>query len=194
MQFHTSKSIQGGFLMTDFTEVLRERRSIRRYEEKDVPEALLNEVLDAIKWSPSWANTQCWEIIVVKDQGVKEKVQAAVPPTNPASKSIAVAPVLLAICGKLKHAGYYKDVASTKFDDWFMFDLGIATQTLCLAAQNVGLGTVIVGMFDHDKAKSALNVPDGYDLVSLVPMGYPAKTGSAPKRREPAEFAHYDTF
>ncbi|MEE8400507.1 MAG: nitroreductase family protein [Desulfobacterales bacterium] len=180
--------------MTEFTQVLEERRSIRRYEEKEVPEALLNQVLDAIKWSPSWANTQCWEIVVVKDQDLKEKVQAAVPSTNPAYRSMASAPVVLAVCGKLKQAGYYNDAAVTKFDDWAMFDLGIATQSLCLAAQNAGLGTVIAGMFDHDKAKAALNVPEGYDLFCLVPMGYAAKTGPAPPRRGPDEFAHHGTF
>jgi len=180
--------------MADFMDVLKERRSIRVYEEKAVPEAVLNQVLDAVKWSPSWANTQCWEIIVIKDPAIREKLQAAMPSTNPASKSIVSAPVLLALCGKLKSSGYYKDAVQTKFGDWFFFDLGIAAQTLCLAAQNVGLGTVITGMFDHEKAKTALNVPDGYDLVSLIPLGYPAKTSSAPKRKEPIEYTHYDTF
>ena len=180
--------------MADFMDVLKERRSIRVYEEKPVPEEVLNQVLDAVKWSPSWANTQCWEIIVVSDRAIREKLQGAMPPTNPASKSIVSAPVLLALCGKLNSAGYYKDAVQTKFGDWFMFDLGIAAQTLCLAAQNLGLGTVITGMFDHDKAKSALNLPEGYDLVSLIPMGYPAKISSAPKRREAAEFTHYNTF
>jgi len=180
--------------MADFMDVLKERRSIRSYDEKPVPEDVLHQVLDAVKWSPSWANTQCWEIIVVKDRAIRENLQTAMPPTNPASKSIVSAPVLLALCGKLKSAGLYKDVVQTKFGDWFMFDLGIAAQTLCLAAQNLGLGTVITGMFDHDKAKSILKVPEGYDLVSLIPMGYPAKTSSAPKRKEVSGFIHHDTF
>jgi nitroreductase len=75
-----------------------------------------------------------------------------------------------------------------------MYDLGIATQSLCLAAHDLGLGTVIAGLFDHDKAKEILGVPDGYEVVSLIPLGYPAKTPSSPKRREVEEFTHYDTF
>jgi len=75
-----------------------------------------------------------------------------------------------------------------------MFDLGLAAQSLCLMAHNLGLGTVIVGLFDHDKAKQVIHVPDGYELVAIVPMGYPAKISSAPKRREVAEFIHNDTF
>ena len=180
--------------MADFADVLKERRSIRSYEDKDVPDGVLDQVLDAVKWSPSWANTQCWEIVVVKDSAIKEKLQGTMPSSNPASKSIVAAPVLIALCGKLKSAGYYKGAATTKFDDWFMFDLGLATQTLCLAAQNLGLGTVITGMFNQDQAAEILNVPDGYELVSLIPLGYPAKTGSAPKRREAGEFTHKETF
>jgi len=75
-----------------------------------------------------------------------------------------------------------------------MFDLGIATQNLCLTAHNLNLGTVIVGLFDHDKAKDILKVPEGYEVVALVPLGYPAKEASAPPRKEIAELVHYNTF
>jgi len=75
-----------------------------------------------------------------------------------------------------------------------MFDLGIACQNICLTAHSLGLGTVMVGLFDHDKAGKLLNVPLGYELVLLIPLGYPAKQSSAPKRREISEFTHNDTF
>jgi len=180
--------------MTDFMEIIKGRRSVRKYEEKDVPEEILNQIIEAVKWSPSWANTQCWEIIIVKDKALREKLQNTMVSMNPASKAIVSAPVLIALCGKLKSAGYYKDNPTTKFDDWFMFDLGIASQTLCLAAEGFGLGTVITGAFNHDQAKEVVKVPDGYELVSLIPMGYPAKKPSAPKRREESEYTHHDTF
>ena len=180
--------------MTDLMEIIKERRSIRKYEEKDIPEELVNRVFDAVRWTPSWVNTQCWEIIVVKDKKIKEKLQDTISKGNPAAKSIVAAPVVLAVCGRLEKSGYYKDKVATKFGDWFMFDLGLATQNLCLMAHHLGLGTVIVGLFDHDRAKQILNVPAGYELVVLIPMGYPAKTPSAPKRREVEEFTHYDKF
>lgn len=181
--------------MADFMDIIRQRRSIRHYEPRDVPENVLSQVLEAVKWAPSWANTQCWEIIVVKDRTVKEKLRETFPPKgNPATKAIAAAPVVLAICGKLNTSGYYKDMVTTKFGDWFMFDLGIAAQNICLAAHALGLATVIAGLFDHDRAKAALNVPDGYELVTLIPMGYPAKESTPPKRRKISEFTHYDTY
>lgn len=180
--------------MIDLMEVIKERRSIRKYEEKDIPEELANRVLDAVRWTPSWVNTQCWEVVVVKDKEIKERLQKTISKGNPAAKAIVEAPVILAVCGRLEKSGYYKDKVSTKFGDWYMFDLGLATQNLCLMAHHLGLGTVIVGSFDHDRAGKILNVPAGYELVVLIPMGYPAKTPSAPKRREIKEFTHYDIF
>jgi len=180
--------------MADVMEIIKGRRSIRRYQDREIPEEHLNKVLEAIRWSPSWTNTQCWEVIVVKDSMIKQKLQETLSTGNSATKAIGEAPVVITLCGKLQSAGYEKGQATTKFGDWFMFDLGIATQNLCLAAHNLNLGTVIVGLFDHDKAKDILKVPEGYEVVALVPLGYPAKEASAPPRKEIGEFVHYDTF
>lgn len=180
--------------MADFMEILKGRRSIRRYEEKEIPEGILSQVLEAVQWSPSWANTQCWELVVVRDGDTKEQLKETLPPTNPGAKALIQAPVVLALCGKLNSSGYYKDQATTKFGDWFMYDLGIATQSICLAAYAHGLGTVVIGLLDHDKAKGVLGVPDGYELVSLIPLGYPAKGSPAPKRRAIGEFTHEGEF
>lgn len=180
--------------MTDFMEIIKGRRSIRRYQDRQIPEEQLNAILDAIRWSPSWANTQSWEVIVIRDSVIKQKIQETLPSGNPASKAIAEAPVVIALCGKLQSSGYYKGQPTTKFGDWFMFDLGVATQTLCLAAHNLDLGTVIAGLYDQDKAKAILKVPEGYEVVVLVPLGYSAKEAKAPPRKEIGEFVHYDTF
>jgi len=180
--------------MSDLMSIVKGRRSIRRFQDKPVPETDLQQILEAVQWSPSWANTQCWEIVVVKDREMKERLNEALSPTNPAKKGLPDAPLVLALCGKLQSSGFYKGQATTKLGDWFMFDLGIATQSLCLAACNLGLGTVIVGSIDHDKAKDVLGVGEGYELVALIPVGYPAKESAAPKRREISEFTHSDKF
>ena len=180
--------------MSEFFQVLEQRRSIRKYEDRDVSEDLVRRVLEAVKWSPSWANTQCWEVVVVRDPAIKAGLQETIAPKNPATKAITAAPVLLALCGRLGTSGYYDKQATTKFGDWYLFDLGIAAQSICLAAHDLGLGTVVVGLFDHDRAKEILKVPAGHELVALIPMGYPAKSPSAPKRREVDEFLHHETF
>jgi nitroreductase len=96
--------------------------------------------------------------------------------------------------GKLQSSGFSKGQAAIKFGDSFMFDLGIATQSLCLMAYSLGLGTVIVGRLDHEKAKKVLGVGEGYEVVALIPLGYPGKDSAAPKRREIKEFVHYEKF
>lgn len=180
--------------MSDLMEIIRERRSVRKFEEKEVSEEMINTLLDSVRWAPSWANTQCWEIIVIRDKAIKGNIQNTMIGKNPAAKAIEAAPVLLAICGKLKSSGYYKNEAPTKFGDWILFDLGIAAQNICLAAHHLGLGTVVVGMFDHNKVKEILNIPEDHEVAALIPVGYPSQIPSAPKRREINEFTHYNTF
>ena len=180
--------------MSEFMELLKQRRSVRKYEEKDVSPEMVEQLLEAVKWTQSWANTQCWEVVVITDPAVKTRLQETLAPKNPATKAVVNAPVLLALCGKKNSSGCYNGAVTTKFGDWLLFDLGIATQSLCLAAHHLGLGTVVVGLFDHDKAKTVLNVPAEYELVALIPLGYPAKISSPPARREIKEFTHLNSF
>ena len=181
--------------MSDIMEMIKARRSVRKYTSKNIAEDELNDILEAVRWSPSWANTQCWEIVVLRNPAAKKSLRQCMDDKgNPAGEALEQAPVVLALCGKLKSSGYYKNEPATKFGDWFMFDLGIAAQTICLAAHNKGLGTVIVGLFDHNTASKALRVPAGYEIVALIPVGHPAKSPSAPKRRQINEFVHHEIF
>jgi nitroreductase len=180
--------------MTDLMNLIRERRSIRNYEPKEVPPDKLQAILEAVQMTPSWANTQCWEVIVVTDPEIKQQLQEAVPKANPAHKSITAAPVILALCARKGISGYYKDVATTQFGDWFMFDLGLAAQSICLAAHSLGLGSLIIGLYDHVRTKSVLGVPEGVDQVALITLGYASKVPSPPKRRDIREFIHENRF
>ena len=175
-------------------EIIKGRRSIRRYQEKDISDRILDKILESVKWSPSWANTQCWEVVVVKDPALKQGLRETLGKTNPSKKAVVEAPVILGLCGKKGSAGYYKGRAVTKLGDWLMFDLGLATQSICLSAHSFGLGTVIVGMLDHDRAEELLKIKNDYELAVLIPMGYPSKESSAPKRREISEFTHFESF
>ena len=83
---------------------------------------------------------------------------------------------------------------TSKFGDWFMYDLGLATQNLCLAAHSLGLGSVVVGWFDHNKTGTILKTPPDVEVVTLIPMGYRNQKGSVPKHKPIASFLHVDTF
>jgi nitroreductase len=170
------------------------RRSIRRYKSTEIEEDKLQRVLEAARWAPSWANTQCCDVIVIKDAGMKKRLAEILSPKNPATIAMEKAPIVVAVCGELKKSGYYNDKAVTRLGDWFMYDLGLATQNICMAAHNEGLGTVIVGAFDHDGARQILGLPLTHQVVALLPLGYPDHEPPVPKRKPMEKFVHWERF
>jgi len=178
----------------DVMEAIRGRRSVRSYRRDPVPEENLQAVLEAVRWSPSWANTQCWEVIVVRDLNLRTELTQALPKGNPGLSAMTEAPLLLVLCGKKGVSGYYKGQSATVKGDWLMFDVGIAMQSLSLAAHALGLGTVVIGLFDHNKVEAILGVPQGVEVVAMTPLGFPATTGSPPKRKEISAFVYHDRY
>ncbi len=178
----------------DTIEAIKTRRSIRQYADTPVTDEQLNTVLEAVQWAPSWANTQVWEIVVVKDPAVKEKLAETLSPANPATDAVKGAPVVIVACATKDKAGFYKGTAITSKGDWLMYDLGIAMQNICLAAQALGLGTVHVGAFNSDDAEKVIGAPEGVTVVAITPLGVPSAESRAPKRRAIEDFVHQDTF
>ena len=68
------------------------------------------------------------------------------------------------------------------------------TQTISLAAHSMGLGSVIVGLFDHDEAAKILQVPEGNELVAMLPLGHPAQEPKTPERRSIEDITHSETW
>jgi len=178
----------------DVIDGIKGRRSVRKYERDPVPEEALRTVLEAVRWAPSWANTQCSEVIVVRETNVKSELATTLSKRNPALSSMTDAPIVLVLCGRKGTSGFYKNQATTVKGDWLMFDTGIAMQNLCLTAHSLGLGTVIIGLFDHKKAEEILGVPRNVEVVAMTPLGYPAAVGAAPKRKELSEFVFYEKY
>ncbi|MGA9048871.1 MAG: nitroreductase family protein [Dehalococcoidia bacterium] len=179
----------------DTFEAIYNRRSIRRYLDRQVPDEMLNRVLDAARWAPSWANSQCTRYVVIKDPATKAKLAECVNKGNPATEALKNAPIIIVACAELKKSGYYKDMAVTDRGDWFMFDVGIAMENLALAAQALGLGTVHVGLIpDSKKIDEILGLPEGIVSVEMTPLGFPAGEAKAPPRRELAEIVFYEKY
>lgn len=183
----------------DLLKVIHERRSIRKYRQEAVPEEIIIEILEAARRSPSWANTQVWRFIVVKDKEIKNRISSEVlPEGNPARQAIIDAPVLICVAAKRGLSGFRKDQPATDKGDWFMFDAGIAMEHIVLAAWNFGIGTVHVGLFDAKKAEEILKIPDGFSIAEITPLGYFDETpGEAPKftpRKPLKEITYLNTF
>jgi nitroreductase len=179
----------------DVVDAIRTRKSIRRFKPDEIPDDVLSDVLDAFRMAPSWANTQCWELIVIRDVETKEKISEEVlAPKNPAKRGVAEAPVVVVALAMEKISGFYESEPRTDKGDWFMYDVGVAMQNLCLAAWGKGLGTVHVGLMDAKKAEDILGVPEGVRVVALTPLGYPAKEGAATKRKEFSDFVYKEGY
>lgn len=195
----------------DTFEAIKDRRSIRQYKADKIDDATLNKVLEAARWAPSWANAQEWRFIAVTDQKIKEQLSAtraqrpppppgaaapATPPPSPPPSPLITAPVVIVMVGELNKAGVRPDGTATtdKGGYWYMYDAGLATQNLCLAAHALGLGTVILGAFDAKKAGEILKLPEGFSVVVMVPLGVPGAPGRPSTRKELSEIAFHNQF
>lgn len=179
----------------DVMQAIKGRRSVRKYKPDPVSDEAVESVLDAARWAPSWANTQCWRFVVVRDHLMRDKLAATVKPeTNRAAAAIREAPVTIVACAEKGRAGYYKGEVCTDKGDWFMFDVALAMQNLVLAAYAAGLGTVHVGRFDAQEAARILELPDNVVVVEMTPLGYPDQEPIAPPRKELAEIVFKEKY
>ena len=180
-------------------EAIKTRRSIRRYKATPVDDKTLQLVLEAARWAPSWKNTQCWRFIVVRDSNIKAELAQALGKVsdapNPSTDAIRNAPVVIVACAELEKSGYDKgELATDKGDYWYMFDVALAMQNLALAAHSLGLGTVHIGLFDALKVASILEVPPGFCVVAITPLGYPDQEPKTRPRREFSQTVFHDKF
>ncbi len=179
----------------DIMQAIKGRRSVRRYKPDPVSDEAVEAVLEAARWAPSWANTQCWRFVVVQDPQMRDKLAATVKPeTNRAAAAIREAPVTIVACAEKARAGYYKGEVCTDKGDWFMFDVALAMQNLVLAAYAAGLGTVHIGRFDAEEAARIMEVPEGFVVVEMTPLGYPSEEPVAPRRKELADIVFQEKY
>ena len=183
----------------DVFEAIKTRRSVRQYKHDPVMDKDLDELLEAVRWAPSWANTQCCRLIIVRDGDTKAKLADALKGVkqggqNAADEAVRNAPVVIVACAEAGKSGFYRGEPMTDKSDWYMFDVALAMQNLALAAHALGLGTVHIGLFDAPKVAEILNVPDGIVVVEMTPLGYPDGEAKAPPRKELAETVSYETY
>jgi nitroreductase len=187
----------------EILEAIKTRRSIRKYKSTPVDERMIETILEAARWAPSWHNNQCWRFVVVRNTEIKDKLAGTlivVDPGRPnrAAEAIKNAPVAIVVCAEVGRSGYSgrepREPVTDKGEFWYMFDTALAMQNLMLAAHSLGLGTVPAGAFDAKKAAQILGVTPGFCVVSMSPLGYPDETPPARPRKALAEIAFYDKF
>ena len=153
----------------DFVTVLKTRRSVRSYKPDPIPDDVLRRVLDGARMAPSANNVQPWHFVIVRDAAQRRQLAEAAADQS----FVGQAPVVIACCGKR-----YTDQFSWISDKMYLVDCTIAIDHLTLAARNEGLGTCWIGAFDHEAVKQVVKAPASYDVIMLLPIGYPASANA----------------
>ena len=165
-------------------EAIRKRQSVRSYQDKEIPEEILQQILEAGRLAPSAKNTQSWKFIVVKDKDLRKKLV----PACKNQEFVGEASVVIAGCGT------NPDYVMSNGEHAYSIDLAIALDHMSLEATSLGLGTCWIGAFYQDQVKEILGVPEGVRITSLMPLGYPEKLGTKTERKPLSEIICYDKY
>jgi len=164
--------------------VIRERRSVRDYEDKPVGEETMSRMLEAARLSPSARNSQDRKFVVVRDKEQRRKLAHAAGHQS----HVAEAPVLIAAVGTKPEYHMPNEVPA------YAVDLAIALDHMTLVAVEEGLGTCWIGGFSQERAREALGIPDRYTIAALLTVGFPKTIPEAKPRKGLQDVVCYDTF
>lgn len=148
-------------------EKIKSRRTIRKYLQKDVPQEVLLRCVDAARLSPSGANRQLLKYIIVNDQKLAKEVFSMLkwagylPGYQPGENEMPRAYIVMLL--------------DKAISENFGHDAGIAAMSISMVAFDEGLGSCILGSVNREKLKGILKVPDGFDIILVVALGYPAE-------------------
>lgn len=172
----------------DIFQAIRDRRSIRKYQERPVEPEKLRQLLDAARLAPSWKNMQCWRFLVLTCAEKKEALFSAFPDDNPGKKALGTAPVVILACADPAESGVENGV------EYYIADAAIAVEHLCLAAQGLGLGACWMGWYDEAAIRSSLGIPANIRVVGVIPLGYPDQEPKPRPRKALSEIAYLENW
>jgi nitroreductase len=166
-------------------EIIQQRHSIRRYEDRPVEDEKIELLLEAARLAPSAQNRQPWRFIVIKNRELIESLSRYAPPgTRWANAWMRQAPCVIVGCGAphpLVHS-VYRGFGMNLLP----IDIGIAMEHIVLMATELGLGTCWIGWFSERKVRSLLSIPKRLKVIALLTVGYP-KGRITPKPRKSLE-------
>jgi len=168
----------------ELLDAIHTRRSIRKYLDTPVPAGMIEAVIRAAMAAPSAGNQQPWLFIVITDRTRLD----AIPAFHPYSRMVLTAPAAILVCG---------DPIGKKWPTFWDQDVSAATQNLLLAARDLGLGTVWVGVYPEQNRMNGFRnlfaIPEHIIPFALVPIGWPDGRFEAVDRFRP-ELVHAETW
>ena len=170
-----------------FLELVRKRRSIRKYLPKTVPREILDRCLESARLAPSACNSQPWFFIVVDDEKLKNQLaDKAFSGIYSINSFVKKAPVIVVVVTKrssyiVKLGGYFRGA------QYNLIDVGIACEHFILQAEEEGLGTCWLGWFDEKAVKRILGIPQNEKIDVIISLGYPETQDVREKTRKPLD-------
>ncbi len=155
---------------SSFLDFLKERRSIRTFQDKLLSEKEIEMILEAGRWSPSASNRQPWNFIIIRNKDILMKIAM----NAFYGKFIKKAPVAIAIIGKIKTS-----------QKWYIVDTSLVSMNMMLMAWTLGIGTCWIGALNREKVKKLLGLGENDYLLTILPLGYIRGEIPAPTRRKP---------
>lgn len=171
----------------DFAELIRERRSVRAYRQREVEQEKIAALIEAVRLSPSASNSQPWKLIIVDDPETKDQVaRATFSRLVSFNKFVPQAPVLAVMT--VERPKIVTQIGGRLKDRQFpLIDIGVAASHLCLQAADLGLGTCMIGWFDETRIRTILGIPQSVRLGLIVTIGYSAEEDVRRKVRKKKE-------
>ena len=171
----------------DVEEAIVNRRSVRAFNGKELPEGTAERLVELGNLAPSAGNLQARDFIIVRDKAMKEALAAAALDQD----FMADAPVVIVITANLERIGHYGERGRELY---CLQDVAAAVENILLAAQARGLGAVWVGAFDEGRVSGLLGLPGHARPVAMIPVGYPDQSPKARKRLPLKELVHYEKW
>jgi nitroreductase len=168
-----------------FLELVKARYSCRGYQDRAVEDVALAAVLEAFRLAPSAVNRQPFRLLVLRSEGRRDELLRLYN-----KPWFAQAPLCLALVLVPAEAWRRRGDGRCFVD----VDAAIAFDHLTLAAAEQGLGTCWVAAFDPQAAREVLGLPDGVEPLAFSPLGYPADTPPAKKRRALDDLVRWDRW
>lgn len=175
-----------GRIKMNVKEAIKKRKSIRNYQDKEVPKEIISELINAGRLSQSGNNAQPWRYKIITDKKIINKLKE-----NNIFKQefVYTAPVIIVCCSDPTQ--YPQAKFKKGFDDSYEIrairDLAFSVQNIALMATELGIGTCTVGWMNKDKIKDVLNLPEKYIVPYVLTLGYPANDFPATKKKKNEE-------
>jgi len=178
----------------NFSELIKVRQSCRKYEDKPVEREKIEKCIESARLAPSASNSQPWTFVVVDQPELKQKVAGETFSSMVSFNKFALqAPVIVAII--MEKPGLLTQIGSRIRDkDFYLFDIGIAAEHLCLQAAEEGLGTCMLGWFNEKNVMKLLNIPKKKRVGLLITLGYPADKTREKTRKPINDILKYNSY